>query len=222
MPSKLQLATAIARAKATALKRSKEATEEALVTKVSKRIPPPVSVAGKDGRDAPQLHEILEALKPLLPTPVIEQTSNTIVQKLDTGELTDIVEAMVNSKLPKMDKELRPKVELIREDVSDEKLEGFVSKEAFDKALKRIQDAITYNSSGGGGTPEVGPLANIILADEATNIVLESDLDLTKINIVHATVASSTVQLPKASPNYIVWVEDAVVGGGNLTITRAS
>ena len=223
MPSKVQIATAVARAKAKGRKRVVEASEKALIERLLAKVTLPTPVAGRDGRDAPELSDILNAITPLLPETKIEQT--TIVEKLDKGEVTDIVQAMLDTKLPEMREEDKPAVEqIIKEttiDVSDEKLEGFVSKKDFDAALRRIQRAIQESSGGGRPPPEVGPIVNVIQADQATNVVLITDLDVTKINIVHASVANSTVTLPAISDSYIVWVEDAVVGGGNITITRA-
>ncbi len=203
---------------------AEEASRESLVNDILSRVVLPTPNNGRDGRDAPELSEIVKAVTPLLPEAKVEQTTveKTIVQKINTGELEEAMSSFIEGKLPEMEKSLRPKVELIREDVSDEKLEGFVTKEDLDKALKRVQDAITYHSGGGSPPPDTGPITNIIYASEDTNVVQESDLDSSKINIVHATVSGSTVQLPKASPTYIVWVEDAVLGGGNITITRAS
>ena len=217
-------ASALAFAKEKKNKReAEEASREALVNDILSRVVLPTPSDGRDGRDAPELSEIVKAVTPLLPEAKVEQTTveKTIVQQINTGELEEAMSSFIEGKLPEMEKSLRPKVELIREDVSDEKLEGFVTKEDLDKALKRVQDAITYHS-GGSPPPDTGPITNIIYASEDTNVVQESDLDSSKINIVHATVSGSTVQLPKASPTYIVWVEDAVLGGGNITITRAA
>ncbi|MGL1886311.1 MAG: hypothetical protein OCD76_07330 [Reichenbachiella sp.] len=221
MPSKLQLK---AKAKVAVRKRkeAQEASHKALIEQLLSMVSIPTPEKGKDGRDAPELSEILTAITPLLPETKVEQTTveKTIVQKIDSGELEGLMDAMLEAKLPEMDKDLRPKVELIREEISDEQLEGLVTQRDLDKALRKVQDAITYHSGTGGGAPEVGPITNILLANQAENIFEESDLDNTKINIVHATVSDSTVQLPMASPNYIVWVEDAVLGGGNITISR--
>lgn len=212
----------IARAKTATRKRQAQAIKDRLLNKVLGKIRQPTDgtdgLNGKDGRDAPTMADILSKVAPMLPEPVIKHTEKTVVQKLDAGEVTDVVQAMLDTQLPEMAKELRPKVELIREDISEEKLEGLVSKKELDDALKRVQDAITYHS--GGGTPPVASIVNKINADEATNIITENDLSLTRINIVHATVSGSSVQLPKISDSYIVWVEDAVQGGGNITITR--
>ncbi len=200
-------------------KEAQEASERALIERLLSQVVLPTP---RDGKDAPELSEIVKAVTPLLPEAKVEHTTveKTIVQQINSGELEDIVGAMLEAKLPDMDKELRPKVELIREEISDEKLEGFVTKSELDKSLRKVQEAINYHSGSGGSTPEVGPITNVLLADQDTNIFTESDLNSSKINIVHATVASSTIQLPKVSPTYIVWVEDAVVGGGNITITR--
>jgi len=217
MVSRVQLAQAIVKSKKTVAARRKasEASDKVIEARVRQSITIPAPIAGRDGRDAPELSEILEAIVPLLPTPKIE--SNTIVQKIDEEDLSGMVQAMLDAKIPEMEKSLRPKVELIREEIDTE---GFVSKEDFDKALQRIQDAISYHSGGGSKPPEIGPLANVINANQTENVVTLDMLDITKLNIVHATVANSTVTLPPSSPNYIIWVEDAVIGGGNLLINK--
>lgn len=222
MVNKVQLATAIAKAKASTRRKKQEASQEALLSTLLSRVTLPTPKPGKDGRDAPTLSEVLEAVTPLLPEAKVEQTTveKTIVQKIDAGELKAAMSDFIEAKLPEIEKQYRPKVELIREEISDEKLEGFVTQKDLDKALRKVQEAITYHSGSGGGTPEVGPITNVLLADQDENIYTESDLDNSKINIIHATQANSTVQLPQASPTYIVWVEDAVVGGGNITISR--
>jgi len=222
MQGKAKAAIAIAKAKVKVKtrKEAKEKAERDLISKIQKGIVVPTPIAGKAGRDAPELSTILESLQGMLPEPKVENVTNTIVQKIDEGDLSGMVEAMLSAKIPEIEKSLRPKVELIREDVSEEKLEGFVSKKDFDKALERIQDAITYHSGGGGRAPDVGPLANVINANKAETTITLEMLDITKLNIVHATVPNSTITLPPSSPNYIIWVEDAVVGGGNLLINK--
>ena len=202
------------------LEKALEASDSSLIERILGRITLPTPEKGKDGRDAPELSDILEAVTPLLPETKIEQT--VIQEKIDKGDLEGMMDAMLTAKLPEIRPEDRPAVEQITNtiDVSDEKLEGFVSQEEMKQHLIKIQRAITASQSGGSGTPDVGPIVNLIEADQATNVVLVTDLDTSKINIVHATVASSTVQLPAISSNYIVWVEDAVTGGGNITITR--
>jgi len=222
MPSKIQIAVAKVRArkKLKELEKALEASDSSLIERILGKITLPIPEKGKDGErglDAPQMSDILEAVTPLLPETKIEHT--TVVEKLDPAEMEDFIKGF----LPETKPEDRPVVEQITNtiDVSDEKLEGFVSQEEMKQHLIKIQRAITASQSGGGGaTPEVGPIVNLIEADQATNVVLVTDLDTSKINIVHATVASSTVQLPAISSSYIVWVEDAVSGGGNITITR--
>lgn len=192
-----------------------EAQDSSLIERILGRIVLPTPEKAKDGENAPQMSEILEAITPLLPKTKVEQT--TVVEKIDPQDMEEFIKGL----LPKEDLTLRPAVEQITVDVSDDKLEEFVSKEEMKEHLRKIQDAITGSqSNGGGSTPDVTPLANIVEANEATNVITVAMLDTTKLNIIHATEAGSTVQLPIASPNYIVWVEDAVVGGGNITITR--
>lgn len=62
---------------------------------------------------------------------------------------------------------------------------------------------------------------NIILADQATNTILVSQLDATRINIIQATLLNAVVTLPATVENYTVWVADLVEGGGNITVNQA-
>ena len=214
--SKAKAIVAVRKRKAAA-----KASEDSLVERIQANLSYPTAMHGKDGRDAPTLSQIVEEITPLLPEVKVEHTETTIVEKIKDGQIEDIVDLMLTAKLPEIRPEDRPAVEQITIDVSDEKLEKFVSKEDFDKALVRIQRAI-QQSSGGGGAPDTGPILNLIEADQEANVITIQDLDLTKINVVHATVAGSTVQLPAVSPSYIVWVEDAILGGGNITVSRES
>lgn len=220
MPSKIQIAIAKVRArqKMKAIEDALELSDSSLIERILGKIDVPSGTDGKDGRDAPEMSDILEAITPLLPEAKIEQTvvEKTVVEKLDPSDMEEFVKGL----LPEIAPEDRPATEQITMDVSAEKLEGYVSKEEMKKHLQRIQRAIQQSQGGGGSTPDVTPLANIIEADQATNIITTDMLNTAKINIVHASVSGSTVQLPIASPNYIVWVEDAVTGGGNITITR--
>jgi len=221
----LSLSKAKARAKVAVRRRkAAEATKELdFIDRISKSIRVPRDGSKGDDGVAPSMEDILKAVTPLLPEPKIvhKTVTNEITQKIDEGDMSGMVDAMINAKIPEIEKSLRPKVELIREEVDPEKLKGFVTKKDFDKALQRVQDAISYHSGGGGGNaPSTEPLANVIEAPSLTNTITISQLDITKYNIVHVTKANSTTILPKLVANYIIWVEDAVVGGGNITINR--
>ena len=67
-----------------------------------------------------------------------------------------------------------------------------------------------------------GLVSNVIEANQLTNTILDTDLNNTKINIVHVTLLNAVVTLPVTVDDYIIWVEDAVAGGGNITVNQAS
>lgn len=210
------------KAKAKVAVRRRRQKEQDLVDRIAKLVPRPQDgldgVNGRDGRDAPTMEEILSEIIPQLPTPQNTTIVEEVVQELDEKKLRRLIqEEMPESKLPE--------IRVIEKEVDFDKGE-FITKDEMEDILRRVDQAI-QNTRGGGGAGVVAldqfQLANIIVADEATNIIEESDLNKRKINIIHATVQDSTVQLPAANPEYIVWVEDAVLGGGgNITITRAS
>lgn len=195
---------AIARAKTATRKRRSKKDKDDLLSKLVNSFKQPTDgidgVKGKDGRDAPTLEDILSKVAPMLPEPRIEVTEKTIVEKLDAGELEDIVEAMLAAKIPEISKELRPKVELIREEV-DIDLEGFVSKEDFDKALIRIQDAITYHS-GSRGKPSLIELSQNIVIVDSDYIAIPTDGVIECIN-----TSPITVTLPDVTSGEIITIK---------------
>jgi len=113
---------------------------------------------GVDGKDAPSMADILTQVKPLLPETKIEQT--TIIQKMEEGDFSGMFDAMLEAKMPELERKFRPKVELIRDEKPD--LTGFATKKELDKALQRVQEAITYHSSSGGAS--VSSVSEILLA----------------------------------------------------------
>jgi hypothetical protein len=62
---------------------------------------------------------------------------------------------------------------------------------------------------------------NIIVADQATNVISSAQLDAKKINRIHATVLNAVVTLPANVEDFTIWVHDAVEGGGNITVNQA-
>jgi len=219
MPSKVQLATAIAKAKVAVRKRkaAAKASEDSLVERVQANLSYPTAKHGKDGRDAPTLSDIVEAVTPLLPETKIEHTETTIVEKIKDGQIEDVVQMMLDAQLPEIQPEDRPAVEQITIDVSDEKLEGFVSKKDFDKALVRIQRAIQQGSGGGGGRSD---LANVIQVSEDT-VIPASQLLLEKYNVILIMSAGITVTLPIDSGSKIIEVKQGFTGVGTYTICKA-
>ena len=59
---------------------------------------------------------------------------------------------------------------------------------------------------------------NIIIADQVTNDIQETQLASGQINFIHVTLANSTVNLPFTTNIYNIIVNDAVLGGGNITV----
>jgi len=64
-------------------------------------------------------------------------------------------------------------------------------------------------------------IQNVILADQATNLIAVSQLDASRINIINATLLNATVTLPATVTDYVVYVMDLVSGGGNITVNQA-
>ena len=206
--ARAKVATRKKKAKKEALEASESSLIERLMAKVS--IPPPI--AGKDGRDAPTLSEILEGVVPLLPeTKVIETT-------VKEGFDEDLIDRMIKARLPEIQPEDRPKVEQITNtiDVSEEKLEGFVSKVEFKKALQRIQDAITANQSGGAPARELPKVIEVTV----DTTISSAQLDPSKYNIVLVKTAGITVTLPAPSDTVLIEVKQGFVGTGTYTICR--
>lgn len=190
-----------------------QASEEALIERLLSRVSIPTASNGKDGErgergsDAPSMEDILAELIPLLP----KSTHTTIEQKLDPADM----ESFVLGLLPEIQPEDRPAVERII-DVSDEKLEGFVTKKDLDKALGRVQDAITASQSGGHGLRE---LVHVIEVDADVTIT-SNQLQEDKFNVVLVNTAGITVTLPVPTPTKIVWVQQGYQGTGLFTVCR--
>ena len=208
----------IAKAKVAVRKRkaAAKASEDSLVERIQATLSYPTAKHGKDGRDAPTLSEVVEAVTPLLPEAKVEQT--TIVEKIKDGQIEDIVDLMLKAKLPEIRPEDRPAVEQITIDVSDEKLEKFVSQEDFDKALVRIQRAIQQSSGGGGGSN--GDLVHVIQVAVDTTITSQQLLS-DKYNVILVMSAGITVTLPIDTGSKIIEVKQGFVGTGTYTICKA-
>ena len=203
-----------AKAKVAVRKRKKalEASESSLIERLMAKVSIPPPIAGKDGRDAPTLSEILEGVVPLLPeTKVIETT-------VKEGFDEDLIDRMIKARLPEIQPEDRPAVEQITNtiDVSEEKLEGFVSKVEFKKALQRIQDAITANQSGGAPARELPKVIEVTV----DTTISSAQLDPSKYNIVLVKTAGITVTLPAPSDTVLIEVKQGFVGTGTYTICR--
>lgn len=200
--------------------RKKRKDKASLVSQIASMVPVPRNgINGKDGRagkDAPTMEEILKEIKPLIPESKIVHTTKTIREEIDEEK----VRKLIKEELPEP---RLPEIQVIEKEIDFD--EGkFLTKKEFDKALKRIDQAIQVNRGGGGAGVQAldqFQLVNIIEASETLNIIDPAYLQQNKVNIVHATVPNSTVQLPPLSANYLVLVEDAVKDGGNITITRA-
>ena len=204
----------LAKAKVAVRKRKKalEASESSLIERLMAKVSIPPPIAGKDGRDAPTLSEILEGVVPLLPeTKVIETT-------VKEGFDEDLIDRMIKARLPEIQPEDRPKVEQITNtiDVSEEKLEGFVSKVEFKKALQRIQDAITANQSGGAPARELPKVIEVTV----DTTISSAQLDPSKYNIVLVKTAGITVTLPAPSDTVLIEVKQGFTGTGTYTICR--
>ena len=190
-----------------------EARESALIERLLAKVTLPIPKDGIDGRDAPTLSDIMAQIH------IPEPTHTTVVQEVNPTDM----EVFIRGLLPEIQPEDRPAVEqIIQEttiDVSDEKLEGFVSQEEFKKTLRKIQDAITANAGGGGALP--ASIVNIIEVAEDTTI-LDSQLLETQINIILVTVAEITVTLPASSVSKVVWVQQGYEGSGEFTVCKAT
>lgn len=210
----------IARAKTSTRKRRVKKDKDNLLSKLVNSFNQPIDgtdgTNGKDGRDAPTLEDILSKVTPMLPEPRIEVTEKTIIEKIDSGDLEDIVEAMLQAKIPEIKLEDRPPVEQITIDVSDDKLDGFVTKKDFDKALIRIQRAITSHSGGGGSR---GDLANVIQVSEDTTIS-SNQLLSERYNIILIMVAGITVTLPIDNGTKVIEIKQGFTGTGTYTVCK--
>ena len=142
-------------------------SEDALIERLLATLVLPIAKDGIDGRDAPTLSDILTEIEPLLPKPEIHQT--TVVQEVNPTDM----EVFIRGLLPEIQEVDKPAVEQITNtiDVSEEKLEGFVTKKEMDEHLIRIQRAISAGQSGGSAVnPQVAENAEEILElSEALN-----------------------------------------------------
>jgi len=216
MASKVQLATAIARAKSkkTKARLALEARESLLVERLLEKVTVPRGkdgTAGRDGRDAPTLQEILEAIE--VPEPIHQTT--TVVQEVNPTDM----EVFIKGLLPEINPEDRPKVEQITNtiDVSEEKLEGFVTKKDFEEALRRIQDAISAGQGGGSGNR--GDLVNVIQVFEDTTIS-QSQLLSDKYNVILVMTADVTVTMPSETGTKVIEIKQGFTGSGTYTICK--
>ena len=197
-----------------------EARESLLVERLLSNLVLPIAkdgLPGERGTDAPSMQEILAELTPLLPQST--HTETTVVQEVnptDMDVLFSDMENFIKGLLPEIQPEDRPAVEQITIDVSDEKLEGFVSQEEFKKALRRIQDAISANASGGS---PVRDLPNIIEVTVDTTITA-NQLDASKYNIILVKTAGITVTLPAPSDTVLIEVKQGFTGTGTYTVCR--
>ena len=196
-----------------ALEARERAIEQRLLATLTQRIP-------KDGKDAvaPSMDAILAELIPLIP----ESTHTTVVQEVnptDRDVLFSDMENFIKGLLPEIQPEDRPKVEQITNtiDVSDEKLEGFVTQKEFKKTLQKIQDAITASQGGGSGSR--GDLVNVIQVFEDTTIT-QAQLLADKYNVILVMTAGITVTLPAETGTKVVEIKQGFVGTGTYTICK--
>ena len=199
-------------AKKDAIEARERALESRLLTTLTQHIPRD----GKDGlsgADAPSMDAILAELTPLIP----EATHTTVVQEVNPTDMEEFIKGL----LPEMDQSLRPAVEqIVNEttiDVSDEKLEGLVSKKEFKESLRRIQDAISASQSGGGGG--IRELTNVIEVAVDTTIT-STQLSAKAINVILVTTAGISITLPEPDATKIVWVQQGYVGSGTFTVCK--
>jgi len=170
--------------------------------------------AGRDGTDAPTLQEVLDAIE--VPAPIHQTT--TVVQEVNPTDM----EVFIRGLLPEINPEDRPAVEQITNtiDVSDEKLEeatsGLVTQIEFKKALRRIQDAITANQSGGSPARELPKVIEVTVDTTITS----AQLDPSKYNVILVKTAGITVTLPIPSDTVLVEVKQGFTGTGTYTICR--
>ena len=193
-------------------KEAAEARESLLVERLLEKVIVPRGkdgTAGRDGTDAPTLSEILAAI------PESTHTETTVVQEVNPTDM----EVFIRGILPEILPEDRPAVEQITNtiDVSDEKLEGFVSQEEFKKTLQKIQDAITASQGGGSGSR--GDLVNVIQVFEDTTIT-QAQLLADKYNVILVMTAGITVTLPAETGTKVVEIKQGFVGTGTYTICK--
>ena len=194
-----------------------EARESLLIERMLEKVTVPRGQdgsSGRDGTDAPTMQEILAELTPLLPEST--HTETTVVQEVNPTDM----EVFIKGLLPEIQPEDRPAVEQITNtiDVSDEKLEGFVSKKEFKKTLEKIQDAITASQSSGGGGSR-GDLVNVIQVTE-TQSITAAQLLVDKYNVILVMTAGITITLPVDTGTKIIEIKQGFVGTGTYTICK--
>jgi len=64
-------------------------------------------------------------------------------------------------------------------------------------------------------------ITNTIIADQLTNVISTNQLDAKKLNIIRATLLNAVITLPASLTDFAVEVQDAVSGGGNITVNQA-
>ena len=188
-----------------------ERSERLLIERLLAKVELPIAKDGKAGRDAPTLSEILEAIE--VPAPIHQTT--TVVQEVNPADM----EVFIKGLLPEIQPEDRPAVEQITNtiDVSDEKLEGFVSKVEFKKTLEKIQDAITASQGGGGSSR--GDLVNVIQVTE-TQSITAAQLLVDKYNVILVMTADITITLPVDTDSKVIEIKQGFVGTGTYTICK--
>ena len=200
-----------AKAKVAVRKRKEavEASNSSLVERILAKVSIPTPEKGKDGRDAPTMDEVLKGIIPYLPETKVEHT--TVKEAIDES----IIDRMINAKLPEIQPEDRPTVEQITIDVSDEKLEEFITKKDFDKALIKIQRAI-QGSAGGGGIQQLVKVTEV----SETVTIRSNQLSNKEINIILVMSAGITVTLPSSDSTKIVWVQQGYEGTETFTVCK--
>ena len=172
-------------------KQAVQAREDALVERLLSTLVLPIP---KDGKDAvaPSMDAILAELIPLIPEP----KHTTVVQEVNPTDM----EVFIKGLLPEIQPEDRPAVEQITNettiDISDEKLEGFVTKKEMEKHLLNIQRAISSGQSGGKAVnPQVAENAEEIqeLSEALNNLITTlSAQGLTTQDILRSIEAVAT------------------------------
>ena len=200
-----------AKAKVAVRKRKEaiEASDSSIVERIQAKVSIPTPEKGKDGRDAPTMDEVLKGIIPYLPETKVEHT--TVKETIDES----IIDRMINAKLPEIQPEDRPTVEQITIDVSDEKLEEFITKKDFDKALIKIQRAI-QGSAGGGGIQQLVKVTEV----SETVTIRSNQLSNKEINIILVMSAGITVTLPSSDSTKIVWVQQGYEGTETFTVCK--
>lgn len=104
---------------------------------------------GRDGKDAPSLEEIMQEVRSLMPEPKIIQ--KTTVQQIKEEIADEKIRELIKQELPE------PTVPEIRIIEKEQELDtsGFLTKDEFKKALRRIDQAIQANKGGGGFAAQV-------------------------------------------------------------------